>query len=570
LASFDAFVGEECVVTPGKLTLLLLLLLGSIATAGPVLYYAASRLNEFGLLSPQNLRLADAGKLQLSRLGQVQMLGRDEWENRAAVRVLTLRQAEFAFYSKVRFISHIDPRMVPFFSAKTVEAAFLELRRLGITHVSIPEEPLPTLYNSFLEEITNSGRFVRRRDQFGGAVLCELFDKPQPATGVPEKSMSAGSEWTPWSAVTKYATTEETSAHQGNMTSIFNSPSISANAREVRLSSGPGPIDVPPQLAGSKLPLQFEFGHEYLLDADIRGEGLVQVEMHLYIDDTPPEVVPLWQGFLSGRSRRLRAIFVQDAVSLKCIGCTTATGRVVVRLLSRGEVHLGETVITRTGFVGRSSSVERAMAERRGWALNAALPRAIRWGLVDDDRPVLFARQSGAYPVALESLGFSVREGVTAPSLSFQVRGHGRFFVQLMCARDERASAQEIPPETDWLASVLLPVAGASPAVRSSLDDIAVQSTAVAYASNTWKKVDVRLRMPDCPLLSRSAVVSRRLPVNQPSDEGAHRLSVFRLAFMTRREADFAGRSEELPDVQFRDISLDISPSIDDQEIVKL
>jgi hypothetical protein len=557
-------------VTPVRLILLLLLVLGSVATAGPVLYYAASRLNEFGLLSPQNLRLADAGKLQLSRLGQVQMLGRDEWENRETVRVLTLRQAEFAFYSKVRFISHIDPRMVPFFSAKTVEAAFQELRRLGITHVSIPEEPLPTLYNSFLEEITNSGRFVRRRDHFGGAVLCELFDQPLPANEAPEKSVSAGNEWTPWSAVTKYAVTEATYAHDGTITSIFNSPSISANAREVRLSSGPGPIDVAPQLAGSQFPLQFQFGHEYLLDADIRGEGLVQVEMHLYIDDTPPKVVPLWQGFLSGRSKRLRAIFMQDAVSLKCIGCTTATGRVVVRLLSRGEIHLGETVIRETGFVGRSSSFERAMAERRGWSLNATQPRSIRWGLVDEDRPVLFARQSGAYPVSLQSLGFSVREGVTAPSLSFQVRGHGRFFVELMCARDERASAQEIPPETDWLARVLLPIESAAPPVRSTIDDVSVQSSAAAYASDEWKKVEVRLRMPDCPPLSRDAVVSRRLPINQPADPGVQRLNVLRLAFVTRREVDFAGTPEELPDVQFRDISLDISPSTDNQEIVKL
>lgn len=174
---------------PGKPILWVLLALGAVATAGPVLYYAAARLNEFGLVNPQNLLMSDRNKLQLSRLGQAQMLGLDLWEDRETVRVLTLRQAEFAFYSKVRFISHIDPRMVPFYSAKTVEEAFLELRRLGITHVSIPEEPLPTLYNSFLEEITNSGRFVRRRDQFGGAVLCELFDQPLPPSEEPEKSM---------------------------------------------------------------------------------------------------------------------------------------------------------------------------------------------------------------------------------------------------------------------------------------------------------------------------------------------------------------------------------------------
>ena len=554
----------------GQSILWVLLALGTVATAGPVLYYAVVRLNEFGLVHPQNLLMSDRNKLQLSRLGQAQMLGLDLWEQRETVRVLTLRQAEFAFYSKVRFISHIDPRMVPFYSAKTVEAAFLELRRLGITHVSIPEEPLPTLYNSFLEEITNSGRFVRRRDQFGGAVLCELFDRPLPSLEEPEKSMSVGSEWTPWSAVGKYAIAEGTYASNGHTTSIFNAPSISANAREIRLSSGPGPIDVAPQFAGSQSPLQFEFGREYLLDADIRGEGLVHVEMHLYIDDTPPKVVPLWQGFLSGRSKRLRTIFAHDAVSLKCIGCTTATARVVIRLLSRGQIHLGETAITETGFVGRSSSIERAMAERRGWSLNSQQPRAIRWGLANDDHPVLFSRQSGAYPVSLESLGFSVREGVTAPSLSFQVRGRGRFFVELRCARDEAASAQEIPPETDWLARVLLPTEGALLPIRSGIDDVAVQSTAVAYASEYWKEVDVRLRAPDCPPLARSAVVSRRLSINHPLDAGVQRLSVFRLAFMTRREADYMGRPEELPEVQIRNISLDISPSTDVHELVKL
>lgn len=528
------------------------LFLASLATAGPVAYYGVARMSQFGLAQPMNLLLSEKHKLQLSTLGQVRMLNLDTWPRPAEVRVLTLRQAEFAFYARVRYISHIDPRMVPFYLAPDVETAFGELRKLGITHVSIPEEPLPTLYNSFLEEITNSGRFIRRREHFAGATLCELFDEPRVTEPPGPEIRIDGSNWTPWAAVGKYAVPEQVFSRGAAESSVINSPGVSVNAREVRLSSGPGPLDVAPEMAGMEGAPRLAFGKSYLLEADIRGEGLVQVEVHLYVDDTAPRTIPVWQGYISGRRKPLRATFNQDAVSPKCVECETASARVVLRLLSRGRVQIGETRIRESGFAGSSSSLEKAFAERSGWALESPEPGFFRWGLASGAGKSLFIRHAGAYAATLESSAFALPVGNAGPEVSFEVRGAGRFFAELRCAFDERASAQNLAPDTGWLARTLAPVPG-NVVRETPVGAVPAQSTAAAYASGEWRRLSVRLQQPDCRPLASGAVVSR-LKRTAALDEGSGNL--VRLVFITRWERDFRGAEGEMPEIEIRDISL--------------
>ena len=547
--------GEIRLVRTARLTLAAAVVAGMIVTAGPVAYYAVMRLVQFDLVQVRNLLLDDQNKLKLSRLGQAQLINLDRWPNREQVRVLTLRQAEFAFYSRVRYISHVDPRLVPFYSAGTVEQAFAELRQLGITHVSIPEEPLPTLYNSFLEEIVNSGRFVLRRDHFGNAVLCELLEKPLPPIQLADPIELPGTEWTPWAAVGKYAVRDGTYTRTDAGTAIFNRPMLSAGASEVRLSSGRGPIDVVPELSGSRSSPALTFGREYLLESEMRGEGLVLVEVHLYVDDSAPKVIPVWQGYLSGRNKPLRATFTQDAVSPRCTGCDTASARVVARLLSRGEVHVGRTLISESRFQGSSSSIERAQAERGGWALLAANPAVIRWGLAAGGQREVFVRHAGAYPVAVQSAAFGIPGGGRAPELAFEVRGKGRFFASLQCALDERSSAREISGDTSWLAGFIAAAGGAGqmPVTRDSGSTL---QTAAGWATSDWTEVRARLQIPDCVPLGHGALVSRVASAGG-SDNGEPVVhTLLRLTLTTRREADYQGWPEEFPDLEFRNIQV--------------
>lgn len=536
------------------------LALASVATAGPVAWYAVMRAVQFDLHQPRNLLLGEQAKLQLSTLGQARMLSLDRWKNRDRTRVLTLRQAEFAFYSRVRYISHIDPRMVPFFQARSVDAAFRELRKLGITHVSIPEEPLPTLYNSFLEEIVNSGRFVRRRDHFGGSTLCELFDEPLEAARQGDAMRIGRMDWTPWSAKDRYSVPTGVFSAINGAPVITNQPMISANAREVRLSSGQGPIDVIPQFAGSNEPLLLQFGKEYLIESDLRGEGLVLVEVHLYVDDTPQRIVQVWQGYLSGRARPLRSTFTQDAVSPKCVKCRTATARIVIRLLSRGEVAVGVTTIRESGVTGGSSSIERAQAENKGWVINSEHDM-VRWGLTSAPANILYLQHAGGYPASFESSAFAAAEDRASVELSLQMRGTGRFFTELRCAQDERASAMEISADVTWLAHAL---SGSARLVRDAdgVAGTAIQKTAAVFAAPAWTPLKVNLAVPDCAPLADGAVVNR---LNEAGTVVAGN-RLLRLAFITRREVDYSGRLEEFPQIELRDIAVTGHASADDKE----
>jgi len=552
-----------------KVLLWMVLFLAAISTAGPVAYYTVARMNLFNLTKLQNLLLPERNKLQLSRLGQVQMLNLDRWENRREIRVLTLRQAEFAFYSRVRFITHIDPRMVPFYLAPDVDTAFRELRRLGITHVSIPEEPLPTLYNSFLVEITNSGRFVRRRDHFGATTLCELYAEPTAVSTPGDEQVSAGHDWTLWTADKEYGRKDVAFTAGPTSSTVLNEPAISAAAKEVRLSSGPGPIDVAPDLAGIQDAFRLAVGKEYRLEADVKGEGLVQAEAHIYIDDSPPQAIPVWQGYISGRTKSLQATFTQDVISPKCTDCPSATARIVLRLLSRGRLEAGETRIRESGLAGSSSSMEVVQARWRGWSLQAIETTAIKWGWRNGHPGRLFLKHAGAYPVEMESAAFTVPRDAGASAVEFEVRGEGRFFTELRCATDSRSSAQELSPDTTWLGRVLTTDSN-EVQHQVAASGIPVQRTVLAFASREWRKMSVRLQPPDCPPLASGALISRMAPQREsgaPGDfsgkptttlirTGDH-FRVMRLAVMTRWERDFRGKAGEMPEVEFRNIILE-------------
>jgi hypothetical protein len=346
---------------------------------------------------------------------------------------------------------------------------------------------------------------------------------------------------------------------------VFNFPQVSAMAKEVRLSSGPGPVDVSPEMSGMPDAPQLEFGKAYLLEAEVSGEGLVQAEVYLYIGDSAPRVIPVWQGFIRGRNKPLRATFTQDAVSARCTDCRLASARIVMRLLSRGQVRIGRTRLRESGFAGSSSSVERAIAEQRGWAVNPAEAAGIRWGLRNGQEETLYFRHAGAYPVALESMAFGVPGGFATPSVAFEVRGTGRFFAHLSCAGDERWSVEELSPDTGWLARMLTATPDRS-SIPAPADEKPAQLMAAGFATASWRKISVRLQAPDCLPLSPGAVVSRLMPGAGGKLAG----DLVRLSFTTRLERDFPGGGGDQPGIEIRNISIHLGGGNAPQETVRL
>lgn len=69
--------------------------------------------------------------------------------------VFSLRPSSL-YYSHTKMISYLDPRLIPFYSAKSQHEALVILRNLGVTHVQLPQYYLPTFYNSHLQSIISN------------------------------------------------------------------------------------------------------------------------------------------------------------------------------------------------------------------------------------------------------------------------------------------------------------------------------------------------------------------------------------------------------------------------------
>jgi hypothetical protein len=67
-------------------------------------------------------------------------------------------QNPFAYYADRRFIRDVDPRMVPFYQAKTDSAAVAALRQLGIDYVFLPPWAWPTILHSRIRSITEDAQ----------------------------------------------------------------------------------------------------------------------------------------------------------------------------------------------------------------------------------------------------------------------------------------------------------------------------------------------------------------------------------------------------------------------------
>lgn len=531
---------------------------------GPTAYYAYSRLTGFNLAS-KNLFLAEPNKLALSPLGQMRLLATHRWTAPERVRVLTLRQAEFGFYSPVRFISDIDPRLVDFYTAATIEQAVEVLRRLGITHVVLPNYPTPSFYNSYLQEIVSRPDLSSEIADYNGYRLFQLRLAETDAVAEPRTRAAKplGGGWTAWRADVAYAVPPEVLSRGPDGTVIRSDPWLSGSAPEVRLISGRGPVALSPSAAFDEDRVSVWLGQRYRLQAQLTGSGQVRLEVRLYVEGEPPHVMPIWDGFLSPHTRTISAAFDAVVPARRCVSCESAELRVVLRLMTRGEVRVGEVRLADIGTAVGSAAAKRAAAIRRGWSLLAAYPEIINWGIEPADGGPLFLRHVGAAQIALESRPMFVSALAPSVRLTLQVRGQGKIGIELRCARDERPGAAGVPDANRVLLRTLdprVPRQSIDVARRPAPDGGALDRYELFALPDRWSTIATDLRIPACAPLAPDALVYNRevLPPSATADLAWLELSALRVALVTERDPAFEGRAEEFPEFEVRSLQLEV------------
>jgi len=94
--------------------------------------------------------------------------------------ILSMKPADM-FYAERRMLSYLDPRLVPFYRASSVENALAELNKLGVTHVHMPDYALPPVYNSFLQSILARSDLSQLTYANGGHQLYALRMPNEPS-----------------------------------------------------------------------------------------------------------------------------------------------------------------------------------------------------------------------------------------------------------------------------------------------------------------------------------------------------------------------------------------------------
>lgn len=87
--------------------------------------------------------------------------------------VLSMKPADM-YYADRRMLSYLDPRLLHFYQLRDPEVAAAELRRLGVTHLHLPDYMLPPMYNSTLMALAADERHFQLVHDDGGYQVLEM------------------------------------------------------------------------------------------------------------------------------------------------------------------------------------------------------------------------------------------------------------------------------------------------------------------------------------------------------------------------------------------------------------
>lgn len=219
--------------------------------------------------------------------------------------VFSMRPADM-YYAGRRMLSYLDPRLVPFYSAREPAEALATLKALGVTHVHLPDYGLPPLYDSQLHKILRSLNMATLVFQADGYQIYRL-EPSGLAEGEPLDLLSGQVAWT------------RTSVLVLGGRKALSSMNREAEAVDIRRASEARPLlrlfhrDWTTALTASSrageapsgpLGLPVQGGQEYGIDLRLEGRGLVRVWVRQF-----DERGPLRDAYLRSRPAVLLADF---------------------------------------------------------------------------------------------------------------------------------------------------------------------------------------------------------------------------------------------------------------------
>ena len=126
------------------------------------------------LLGTQFLSLADKTKLSILDDGRFLSIQYLESFMQSQDIVLTFRQSDLAFYSHLKFMSHLDPKLIDVYSETDLSKLLNKLKKLGITYLRVPNYPLPVIYNTGIKDIISNPKLSTIEYSEGGYRIFKL------------------------------------------------------------------------------------------------------------------------------------------------------------------------------------------------------------------------------------------------------------------------------------------------------------------------------------------------------------------------------------------------------------
>jgi hypothetical protein len=100
--------------------------------------------------------------------------------------VLNFRLAEAGFYGKRPFIYFIDPRLIPLYQAKTIDAGWKALEKNKIRFILVPPYAMPEIYGTIVQHVLASPEHVSLLYDLEGWRLFRVHDTVRPPLPLPK------------------------------------------------------------------------------------------------------------------------------------------------------------------------------------------------------------------------------------------------------------------------------------------------------------------------------------------------------------------------------------------------
>jgi len=92
------------------------------------------------------------------------------------VLVLAFRPADSAYYARFRFVSYLDPRLLPAYLAADSTEAYQRLRDLGVSHIMVPPYRMGEIERTAFEKLLKEKSLIVAEAEIAGFTLYRLAD----------------------------------------------------------------------------------------------------------------------------------------------------------------------------------------------------------------------------------------------------------------------------------------------------------------------------------------------------------------------------------------------------------